>query len=278
MARHHLLIVCGVPGAGKSTLAHRAAERWGAVSFASETFADELGPAGRTSSGDLTKQAILHAYSAMGAAVTASLATSKLVLAVGSFRAGDQRRRFRDIARDIGARATTLRIASPVETAATRVQSRLASGERGPTADAIRQIDAALSGAGDIDVVLSNDTSIEHFHRRVDAMMEFLVRGSDQHPPAATVFVEQFEELAACELALARDLIEPKRRQTEQCTRNEKTVALEQERQRSRDRMTELRNCLLLGLPRPIERNIAAALQQATDKWLNAVDRLGTIA
>jgi predicted kinase len=170
-----LMIVCGVPGAGKSTLALHAVDRWGAVCFASETFADELGAAGRTPSGDLTKQAIAHAYSAMGAAVTAALATSKLVFTVGSFRAEDQRRRFRAIASTAGAAVTTLRVVSPVDTAAKRVRMRIARGERGPTEKAIFQIDADLSRASDIDVVMTNDTSIEHFYRRADAMIEFLV-------------------------------------------------------------------------------------------------------
>jgi predicted kinase len=174
MKARHLIIVCGVPGAGKSTLAHRMVDRWGAVSFASETFADELGAAGRTSAGDLTKEAIAHAYSAMGAAVTAALATGKLVIAVGSFRAEDQRRRFRDIARSSSASVTTLRVVCPVEMAAERVRARIALGERGPTETAIRQIDAVLSQASDIDVVLTNDSSIEHFHRLADGMIEGL--------------------------------------------------------------------------------------------------------
>jgi predicted kinase len=180
MGRQHLIIVCGVPGSGKSTLAHHAVDRWGAVSFASETFADKLGAAARTSSGDLSKEAIVHAYAAMGAAVSTSLETQKLVLAVGSFRAEDQRRQFRDIAEGSGASVTTLRIACPVETAAERVRARMALGERGPTEEAIRQIDAELNRASDIDLVLANDTSIEHFHRRADSMMEFHVNAVDQ--------------------------------------------------------------------------------------------------
>jgi predicted kinase len=182
MERRDLIIVCGVPGSGKSTLARHVIDRWGAVSFASEQFADELGAAGRTSSGDLTKEAIVHAYSAMAAAVAAALATSKLVVAVGSFRSADQRSRFRDIAKRAGASVTTLRIVCPVEVAAKRV---IARGERGPTEDAIRQIDIELGRAGDIDAVLTNDTSIEHFHRRADAMIEFLVCGSGRDPPVA---------------------------------------------------------------------------------------------
>ena len=170
MEKPRLIIVCGVPGSGKSTLARHAVERWGAVSFASETFAAQLGAAARGPSGDLTKEAIVHAYAAMGAAVAACLAAGQLVLAVGSFRAEDQRRRFRDIASGAGASATTLRIVCPVPTAAERVRSRLAHGERGPTERSIHQIDAELNRASDIDAVLTNDTSIEHFLRAADTM------------------------------------------------------------------------------------------------------------
>jgi len=172
MEAPRLIIVCGVPGSGKSTLAHHVVDRWGAVSFASETFADRLGAAARTSSGDLTQEAITHAYSAMGAAVTAALGSSKLVLAIGSFRAVHQRTCFRNIASSIGASVTTLRIACPVAIASKRVQLRIAEGERGPTARAIREIDVELNRATDIDATLTNDTSIEAFYRRIDALIE----------------------------------------------------------------------------------------------------------
>jgi uncharacterized protein len=179
MGRPRLIIVCGIPGSGKSTFALRVADRWGAVKFASETFAEQLGAAARTASGDLSKEAIVHAYSEMGAAVRKSLATHKLVVAAGSFRSEGQRRRFRDIARSSSATVVTLRIACPIETAAKRVRSRLSSGERGPTADAMLQIDAELNRAKDIDAVLTNDSSIEHFHREVDAVIQAVESGAD---------------------------------------------------------------------------------------------------
>ena len=202
----------------------------------------------------------------MGAAVTAALATNKLVVAVGAFRTDEQRRQFRDIADRDGARVTTLRIVCPSEAAAKRVRMRNASGERGPTEKAIRQIDAELSRASDIDVVLTNDASIEHFHRRADAMMEFLVWGSDREPPDAAAFAERFDELAASELALIRDLTGFARG----------VVTTGEGVQRSRDRIRELRDCLLLGAPKPIGRDVAAALRKILAKWLSAVDRLGT--
>jgi len=177
-----LLIVCGVPGSGKSTFALRAAERWGAVRFASETFAEELGPAARTASGDLTKEAIAHAYSAMGAAVADALATNKLVIAVGSFRSEEQRSRFRAIAKSRGASVTTLRVVCPVETAAKRISARLALGERGPDEKALRQIEDGLNGAADIDLVLTNDSSMEDFHRRIDAVLEPLTLAASAKP------------------------------------------------------------------------------------------------
>jgi len=177
-----LLIVCGVPGSGKSTFALRAAERWGAVRFASETFAEELGPAARTASGDLTKEAIAHAYSAMGAAVADALATNKLVIAVGSFRSEEQRSRFRAIAKSRGASVRTLRVVCPVETAAKRISARLALGERGPDEKALRQIEDGLNGAADIDLVLTNDSSMEDFHRRIDAVLEPLTLAASAKP------------------------------------------------------------------------------------------------
>jgi uncharacterized protein len=181
VGRPRLIIVCGIPGSGKSTFAIRVADRWGAVKFASETFAEQLGAAARTASGDLSKEAIVYAYSVMGAAVKDSLATNKLVVAVGSFRSEEQRGRFRDIATSSGASVLTLRIVCPIETAAKRVRSRLSSGERGPTADAMLQIDAELNRAKDIDAVLTNDSSIEDFHRQVDAVIQVVESGSDHH-------------------------------------------------------------------------------------------------
>jgi len=187
MQRRRLLIVCGIPGAGKSTLARRAAEQWQAVSFASETFAEALGAAARTASGDLSKEAIAHAYSAMAAAVAVALSRYRLVVAVGSFRSEEQRRRFRDIATSAGASVTTLRILCPIEMSAQRVRSRLASGERGPTADAMRQIDAELNRASEIDAILANDSSVEHFHRQVDALLQALEWGAEHDASNASI-------------------------------------------------------------------------------------------
>jgi predicted kinase len=170
--RPRLIIVCGIPGAGKSTLARHAVDRWGAVSYASEGFVSDLGTAARDASGDLTPEAIAHAYSAMAAAARASLKCGSLVLAVGSFRAEDQRRRFRNIAAQVDAHAATVRISCPVEIAARRVRSRIAEGENGPNEEAIRRISAELDCANDIDFVISNDASIELFRLRADAMVD----------------------------------------------------------------------------------------------------------
>jgi len=161
------------------------AVRWGANRFESETFAEVLGAAARTALGDLSKEAILHAYAAMGAAVRDSLATNKLVVAVGSFRSEEQRRRFRDIATSSGASVTTVRIVCSVETAAKRIRSRRAIGERGPNEEAILQIDAALDRANDIDMVLTNESSVEEFHRKIDALIQVLEWGSDRHESTA---------------------------------------------------------------------------------------------
>jgi predicted kinase len=204
MGRPCLIIVCGVPGSGKSTFALHVADRWGALSFASETFAEELGAAARTTSGDLSKEAIAHAYSAMAAAVRASLATDKLVVAVGSFRSEEQRKRFRDIATSLGASVMTLRIVCPVETAAMRVRSRRVLGERGPSETAISQIDAELNRARDIEITLTNASSVEHFYRKADAVIEVLGLDWD-HDESTTAIKQRLEKLAIDKIALTRN-------------------------------------------------------------------------
>lgn len=276
MGRHNLIVLCGVPGSGKSTLAQHLVRQSGAVSFASETFADQLGAAGRTSSGDLTRQALDHAYSAMAVAAATSLVTSKLVVVVGSFRAELQRRRFRDIAREMSARVITLRVVCPAATAAERVRVRRAHGERGPTEQAIRQIDAELNQANDIDGHLTNDTTIDDFFRRADTIMKFLVRDS-QFDPAAMELIEDFERLAVHELARVRALIDPRGPGRTQVDRHNTPVAIGYERERSRARIRELEKCLLLGLPRPIGDKLQIALQKAAEKWVNEVDQLGMV-
>lgn len=173
----NLIIVCGVPGSGKSTFALRAADRWGALTFASETFADQLGAAARDNSGDLSREAIVHAYSAMGAAVNDALKTHKLVVAVGSFRSEEQRKKFREIAKLSNATTTTLRIVCRIETAAERVRLRIGLGERGPPLSTIREIDSQLNRAGDIGLDLVNDLSIESFHSQIDAVFATLWMG-----------------------------------------------------------------------------------------------------
>jgi predicted kinase len=183
MERPCLIIVCGVPGSGKSTFALHAADRWGAVRFASETFAAELGAAARTISGDFSKEAIAHAYAAMAAAVREALTKNHLVVAVGSFRSEEQRRWFRDIGTSSGASVTTVRIVCPIKIAAKRVHLRLAFGERGPSEEAIGRIDAELSRASDVDIELTNESSLEHFHQQIDAVMLALSSGHAMLPP-----------------------------------------------------------------------------------------------
>jgi predicted kinase len=166
-----LIIVCGVPGAGKSTLARHAVDRWNAVIFASESFASELGPVARNASGDLTPEAIAHAYSAMAMAAKRALQASTLVLTIGSFRAQEHRRRFRDMATGIGAQVTIVRISCSAEIAADRVLARRAEGENGPNEAAIRHISAELDRADDVELIISNDGSIELLCKRADALM-----------------------------------------------------------------------------------------------------------
>lgn len=112
----------------------------------------------------------------MATAVERSLKQKTLVLAVGSFRAADQRRHFREIAAAVGARVITVRIACSSAIAAARIRARKAEGENGPDEEAIRLISRELDRANDgIDLVISNDASIELFYARAD---ELILKGA----------------------------------------------------------------------------------------------------
>jgi predicted kinase len=201
MKKPRLIVVCGVPGSGKSTFAFRAADRWGAVRFASETFAEELGAAARTASGDLSKQAIAHAYTAMGAVATDALAKHSLTVVVGSFRSEELRRQFRDIAKNADANVTILRIVCSAQTASERIRARLESGERGPTQETIFQIGAELDQASDIEIILTNDLSLDHFYQRVDAVMQFIDWVSENEASTAEM-MRRLEQLGGTGLTL----------------------------------------------------------------------------
>ncbi len=180
MRAPQLLILCGVPGAGKSTLACHLTKLWRFSAFASETFANELGSVARTAAGDLSEAGKTYAYSRMAALAAAGLADKKAAVVIGTFRSDIQRRRFRDIAARTAAAVLTIRIACPVQLAAERVASRSAHGERGPPLEVIQEIDAELERATDIDETLVNDTSLERLYDGADAILRSLYFGDDR--------------------------------------------------------------------------------------------------
>ncbi len=187
MKRPQLIILCGVPGAGKSTLADHLGRQWGADVFASENFAAELGSAARGPSGDFTAGAVAHAYFAMATAASRSLLDGKLVVVVGSFRSEHERHRFREIARKAEAAVIALRIACSAGLAAQRVRTRGLLGEGGPNLETIEQIDRILNSASDVDLVVPNETSIESLYLSADAVLGFVDRHESnllplQHP------------------------------------------------------------------------------------------------
>lgn len=175
--QRHLIIVCGVPGAGKSTFAERLATDWSAKSFASESFTRVLGEAARDESGDLTREAVARAYAEMEKAVADAMKVANLVVAVGAFRSETLRNNFRRLAAGGSIVTKTLRISCAVSEAARRVRVRRALGERGPNESVIAQIDAELARARDIDVVIENDSTIAQFFEQADAFAKALMQG-----------------------------------------------------------------------------------------------------
>jgi hypothetical protein len=118
-----------------------------------------------------------RAYTDMAMEVADAMTTSNLVVAVGAFRSGALRHRFRQLATSVPAVATTVRISCAVSQAARRVRARSARGDRGPTEHVIAKIDAELARADDIDLVIENSSTITQFLDRTDTFAKGLIEG-----------------------------------------------------------------------------------------------------
>jgi hypothetical protein len=81
----------------------------------------------------------------------------------------------------------------------------------GPTADVIRQIDAELNRASQIDAILTNESSVEHFHRQVDALLQALELGAEHDASNASI-MQRFQQLATGKSALIGDVVGAKPR------------------------------------------------------------------
>lgn len=336
MINRRLILITGIPGAGKSTAAAHIVKRWGATVLESDQFVDHTM---MTSTGDFTESALASSYQAMSRAVRESLQTDRLVVAVGSFRELRQRDLVRHAAQSIDVPALTLGVIAPVETATSRVEKR----GRGPDAQAIALIGSVLSEAKDIDVRISNFGTRQRLYGEIESLMDPIIWALNAPDLPTSTLVEYFETRAAQELSSAHLALEPQRLRTwppdrvtkllrgglpadarativpnaplrcrvdvsasyisaakqlltdaglrvtqdgdnltvftpalTPSARAEIAEAAERELHRARDRIREIRNYLLLACARPDDTQIDAVLQKATDKWINAVDRLGT--
>ena len=102
---------------------------------------------------------------------------------------------------------TTLRIVCSAKTAAERIRARLAFGERGPTQETIFQIGAELDQASDIEIVLTNNLSLERFYKKVDAIMHILDWGSEKDASTADI-VRRLKQIGMDGIAFADNFVD----------------------------------------------------------------------
>jgi len=70
----------------------------------------------------------------------------------------------------------------------------------------MRQIDAELNRASQIDAILTNESSVEHFHRQVDALLQALELGAEHDASNASI-MQRFQQLATGKSALIGDVV-----------------------------------------------------------------------
>jgi predicted kinase len=207
-SRSAMILVTGCPGAGKTTFARHMASNHDCLVFETDDFLEQIyaRKGGLTLAGDFTDDAMQSVYATMSAAVRAALlsATPRLVLAVGSFRLREQRDLFRDIARTVDALQLTLLVEADPEEAATRVNTRVMGGGRGPNAGAVREIYQLLTAADDFDLRIANRASLAEFLQLSRDQMESFVLATTADQPRSAL-LHQFEIRAE---RICRDTLE----------------------------------------------------------------------
>ena len=98
-----LFIICGLPGVGKTTLAHALAERLSAAVVTSEKVVAELFPPVQTTKQDrdFTPEQLSRGYEAMCMKARENLSQGRNVILEGSFRSVAQRQEVFRVAEDL---------------------------------------------------------------------------------------------------------------------------------------------------------------------------------
>ena len=161
LARRHLelgevrlVLVGGLPGTGKSTLARELGARLGAVVLSSDELRKDLAGLERTTSaaaapheGIYSPAQVLAVYDRLLQEGAALLERGESVVLDASWTAADTRGRARTTAERSAATMTELRCEAPMDLAVARIEARAARG--GALSDADARVAAALAAAAD---------------------------------------------------------------------------------------------------------------------------------
>lgn len=124
-----LVVVFGLPGSGKSTVAGRLARRLGATWLSSDAIRVEQGL-----QGDYSKEAIGAVYQEMMTRAREALTSGVTVVLDGSFSSRNFRARAAEMAESIGVPLALIRMVADEQTSLQRVGRRRKLTEAGPEA------------------------------------------------------------------------------------------------------------------------------------------------
>jgi aminoglycoside phosphotransferase family enzyme/predicted kinase len=133
-----LVVMTGLSGSGKSTVALELAQRLAAVRIRSDVERKRLfgfAPHARTTGPIYTREATARTYARMEEAARAALAAGVPAVVDGAFLQRAERDRFRGLARELDARFALVACEAPIETLRARVTARLGEGRDPSEAD-----------------------------------------------------------------------------------------------------------------------------------------------
>ncbi|MFC7069518.1 AAA family ATPase [Halobaculum lipolyticum] len=114
-----LVVVCGLPGAGKTTVAEAAADRLGATLVRTDVVRKELFP-----EPTYTDEESRRTYEAVFERAGAALAAGEPIVLDGTFRRADRRDRARAVADDRGVPFRLVRVTCEEAVAKSRIRAR----------------------------------------------------------------------------------------------------------------------------------------------------------
>ena len=162
MSRPSLIVCCGLPGAGKSTVSGYVADRLGAVRYRSDEIRKELFP-----EPSYDRAESIRTYDELLGRTRTTLEDGRDVVLDATFSSCEYRGRVELLASDVDVEATFVRVTCDPTVLRERIESRTQTASDAGYAEHL-EVKAAFDDFERDHVVVDNSGTIDATHRQLD--------------------------------------------------------------------------------------------------------------